>query len=77
MKNLATFIQVRIVGTSISIRVLTHSTNPTMATYTLILEEELGTVLNYDVTIPFLAKVGNRLSGLYRSSYRNEAGNQV
>ncbi|XP_021959607.1 endoplasmic reticulum aminopeptidase 2 isoform X2 [Folsomia candida] len=72
-----TNVQVRIVGTSISIRVLTHSTNPTMATYTLILEEELGTVLNYDVTIPFLAKVGNRLSGLYRSSYRNEAGNQV
>ncbi|OXA63021.1 Aminopeptidase N [Folsomia candida] len=69
-------VTVRIVQTSISIRIVTHTNDSSMSTYSMQLESSLDAGLEYEVFIPFTAKVGNRLSGLYRSSYLDAAGQQ-
>ncbi len=33
--------------------------------------------MEYDVRIPFIAKVGDRMDGLYRSFYVDDDGNQM
>jgi hypothetical protein len=61
---------------SITIPVIGHSNDSSLSTYTILLGSPLNPGQEYDLYIPFDAKVGNRLSGLYRSSYIDNSGQQ-
>jgi len=50
--------------------------DPAVSTYTIILQSRLTPNETYTLTIPFTSLVaGNRLEGLYRSSYEDADGN--
>jgi len=59
----------------VSVGIASQSNNSAMSTYSIILSQELTLNAEYELTIPFLAKVGDRLAGLYRSSYVDKDGN--
>jgi hypothetical protein len=64
------------VASSAPIEVTGHTNESSISTYTINLGGTLTANQDYDLFIPFVAKVGDRLSGLYRSSYLDNDGNQ-
>lgn len=60
-----------------NIPVTGHSDSAELQTYTIELGAALVVGSEYDVEISFVAKVGDRMSGLYRSWYTGTDGNPV
>jgi aminopeptidase N len=67
-------VTVKYSATPIYLRVVGHSNDSAVATYTIDLESPLEAGIEYELYIPFVSKVGDRLAGLYRSSYLNSTG---